>query len=127
MPKRETCPLSFQPNPVGSHLLCLGRGSRASELARHGEHLPWALTPAVAWEPGVGQEAASPVTAEQTPAQTHAREACRVCGKGLSPPTISEGSLLWKTEWGGKGKNPCGTSLPLVPGFLSIACDNSHC
>ena len=43
--------LSFQPNPVGSHLLCLGRGSRASELAGRGEHLPWALTPAVAWEP----------------------------------------------------------------------------
>ena len=45
--------------------------------------------------------------------------------EGLSPPTISEGFLLWKTEWGGKGKNPCGTSLPLVPGSLSIACDNS--
>ena len=43
--------LSFQPNPVGSHLLCLGRGSRASELAGRGEHLPWALTPAMAWEP----------------------------------------------------------------------------
>lgn len=47
------CPiqLSFQLNPVGSHLLYLGRGSRVSEPVGLGEHVPWAWAPAMAWEP----------------------------------------------------------------------------